>query len=144
MGAFKKKERRVTGPMFNSSFSKKRTSCKFNCSSIRIGCCSNFWILGAQQGIWKQPLFGAKKKMMMTTTPTLISNKTMKVKRPREGGFCVIFFGFCFVVGPFFSLYISIKPKTFFFTKNLVITYKLSTMKGFYHKMTNCHSLGVF
>jgi hypothetical protein len=51
MGALKKKERGVPRPMFNSSFSKKRTSSKSNCNSIRTGCRSNFWILGAQQGI---------------------------------------------------------------------------------------------
>jgi len=36
-------------------------------------------------------------------TTTSIDNQTTKVKRPREGGFCVtFFFGFCFVMGPFF------------------------------------------
>ncbi len=39
----------------------------------------------------------------MTTTPTSTCNKKTKVKRPREGWFCVIVFEF-FVVGLFFSL----------------------------------------
>ncbi len=65
--------------------------------------------------------------------------------------FCVFFlFGFCFVVGPFFNAFV--KPRKFFITKNLVITYKLSTMESFYYKERNfttilvflgfCHSLG--
>jgi len=41
------------------------------------------------------------------------------------------------VVGSFFSLYVSIKPKKKFITKNLAITYKLSTIESFYHKVSN-------
>jgi len=37
-------------------------------------------------------------KIMMTPT----CNKTMKAKRLKEGGFCGFFWGFYFVVGPFF------------------------------------------
>jgi hypothetical protein len=36
-------------------------------------------------------LLGQRRKMMMTTTLPLIANQTTKVKRPREGGFCVTF-----------------------------------------------------
>jgi hypothetical protein len=36
-----------------------------------------------------------------TITPTSIDNKTMKVKRLKEGGFCGVFFWVCFVVGLF-------------------------------------------
>jgi hypothetical protein len=46
----------------------------------------------------------------MATTLASTCNKTRKVKRPREGWFCVIFFEFCFVVG-FFFLYVYVKPK---------------------------------
>ncbi len=46
----------------------------------------------------------------------------------------VFFFWVLFCVESFFSLYVSIKPKKFFITKNVVITYNLSTIKGFYHK----------
>jgi len=61
----------------------------------------------------------------------------MKVKKLKEGGFC-------FVVGFFLNIY--------FYHQKMVITYKLSTIKGFYHKRRNfatilvfldfCHSLG--
>jgi len=61
------------------------------------------------------------------------------VKSPREGGVCVIyFFLWVLLCGRFFfPLYVSIKPKKFFITKNLIITYKLSTIEGFYHKVSN-------
>ncbi len=65
---------------------------------------------------------------------TSTSSKTMKVKRPKEGGFYVSFFGFCFVVGLFFPLHLCQAQKKII-SKNLVITYKLSTIKGFCHKV---------
>jgi hypothetical protein len=68
---------------------------------------------------------------MLTTS---IGNKTTKVKRPKEGGFYVIFLGFI-LWWVCFSLYIFVKPKRFFISKNLVITYKLSTIKSFCHKV---------
>ncbi len=66
-------------------------------------------------------------------TSISIGNKRTKVKRPRKGGFC-------FVVGSFF--YIFVKLIKFFIIKNLVITFKLSTIKSFYHKERICHGLG--
>jgi hypothetical protein len=77
----------------------------------------------------------------MTTTPTSKCNKTMKVKRPREGGFCVIklFCGGSF----FFPLHFYQAPKIFI-TKNLVITYKLSIIKGFCHKLRDFVTILVF
>jgi len=53
------------------------------------------------------------KRRKMKTTPTSTNNKSTKVKRPRDGGFC-------FVVGPFF-LYVSIKPKKNLSTKFLLL-----------------------
>jgi hypothetical protein len=44
----------------------------------------------------------------------------------------------------FFSLCISIKPKKFFITKNLVIIYKLSTIDRFYHKVNDFAMVLVF
>ncbi len=51
----------------------------------------------------------------------------------------------------FFFIYISIKPKKKFIAKNLVVTYKLSTIEDFCHKLKDfitvlvflsfCHSL---
>jgi hypothetical protein len=93
---------------------------------------SKFW--GHDKAYESNHVLEKMKGRRMTTTPTSTINKTTKVKRSREGGFCVIFFGFCFVVG-FFFLYVSVKPKKFFITKNLVITYKLSTINGFCHKV---------
>jgi hypothetical protein len=75
----------------------------------------------------------------MTATPTLTGKKTTKVKRPKEGGICVILFYFwvLFCGRFFFPLYVSIKLKKFFIIKNLIITYKLSTIEGFYHKVND-------
>ncbi len=71
----------------------------------------------------------------MTTIPTSIDNQTMKVKRPREGGFCVtLFFRFCSVMCPFPFTFLS-SPQIFLIPKNLVITFKISTIEGFYHKV---------
>jgi hypothetical protein len=55
-----------------------------------------------------------RRRIVTTTTLTSIGNKTTKVKRLREGGFCVFcfVFGFCFVVGLFFCIFI--KPNFFF------------------------------
>jgi hypothetical protein len=47
--------------------------------------------------------FLEQRRMMMTTTPTSTCNKTMKVKRPREGGNCVIKL---FCVGGFFFFHL--------------------------------------
>ncbi len=82
----------------------------------------------------------------MTTTLTATCNQTTKVKRPREGGLCVTFsFWVLFCGRCFFTFYVFIKPVKFFFiTKKLVITYKLNTIKGFYHKVTNFAMVLVF
>jgi len=64
----------------------------------------------------------------MIATPTSTSNKTTKVKSPKEGGFCVFslsFFWVLFCNGLGFFFYVSCKPNFFFIIKNLVITYKL-------------------
>jgi hypothetical protein len=83
------------------------------------------------------------RRREMTTTPTSTSNKTTKVKRPREGGFCVIFLGFV-LWWVFLFFYVYVKPKKFFITKNLVITYKLSTIDDFYHKVKDFAMVLVF
>jgi len=80
----------------------------------------------------------------MKTTPTSTNNETTKVKRLREGRFCVFLFffflfGFCFVVGHIY--YAFVKLKKFFITKNLVIIFKLNTIKSFYYIERN---LGFF
>jgi hypothetical protein len=46
--------------------------------------------------------------------------------------FAFLMFGFCFVVGFFFNGFV--KFINFFITKNLVITYKSSTIESFYYK----------
>ncbi len=51
---------------------------------------------------------------MTTTRLASIGNKTTKVKRPKEGGFCIFFFGFCFVLSPFFSLCFYEAQKVFY------------------------------
>lgn len=82
----------------------------------------------------------------MTTTPTLTGNQTTKVKRPKEGGICVILFFFrvLFCGRFFFPLYVSIKLKKFFIIKNLIITYNLSTIEGFYQKMNDFATCLIF
>jgi hypothetical protein len=51
----------------------------------------------------------------MMTTQASMGNQTMKVKRQREGGFCVtLFFWVLFNGGSFFSHYIFVKPRIFF------------------------------
>ncbi len=83
--------------------------------------------------------------MMMITTQASTCYQIMKVKRPREGGFCVTFFlGFCFMMVFSFPLRFYQAYKVFLITKNLVITYKLSTIKGFYHKMNDFSTIMVF
>ncbi len=69
------------------------------------------------------------------------NNEGEKVK----GGWVLCnFFGFCFVMGLFFPFTFFFKPKKFFIFKNLVITYKLSTLKGFYHKVRDFVMVLVF
>jgi len=77
--------------------------------------------------------------------PTSTGTPTTKVKRPREGGYCVTFsFWVLFCGGSFFFLYVFIKFKKFLITKNLVITYQLSTIDGFYHKVNDSSMVLVF
>ncbi len=72
---------------------------------------------------------GQKRKMMMIITATSTGNQTTKVKRPKEGGFCVTFsFWVLFCGGSFFSFTFMSSTKSFFITKNLIITHKLSTI----------------
>jgi hypothetical protein len=104
-------------------------SYNFNKKGLAVSLVSRFW---GHDGAYESNHFLEQRRRMMTIT-TSTCNKTMKVKRPREGGFCVIIFGFYFVVCLFF-LYIFVNPINFFITKNLVITYKLNTIKGFCHK----------
>jgi hypothetical protein len=47
-------------------------------------------------------------------------------------------------MGLFFSLYIYVKSIKFFITKNVVIAYKLSTIEGFYHKVSDFALVVVF
>ncbi len=71
----------------------------------------------------------------MIATPASTYNKTTKVKRPREDRFCFLAFllsEFCFVVGLFFNAFV--KLRKFFITKNLVLIFKLSTIKSFYYR----------
>jgi hypothetical protein len=71
----------------------------------------------------------------MIATPSSISNKTTKVMNLREVEFCVFCFSFFWVLfcgGSFFLTFLS-SPKKII-GKNLVVTYKLNTIKGFYHK----------
>ncbi len=85
---------------------------------------------------------------MMITTPASTSNQTTKVKRPMEGGFCVIFsFWVLFCdESSFFSLCFFQTQNVFsiLITKKLVITYKLSTIEGFYRKMNDFATVLVF
>ncbi len=79
------------------------------------------------------------------------NNKGEKAKA--GWAFCNLFFlGFVLWWVLFFSFYVSFKPRKFFFiTENLVITYKLSTIEGFYYKVNDfatilgflgfCHNL---
>ncbi len=57
-------------------------------------------------------------------------------------GFVCMFLG-GFVLWWGFLFYIFFKPK-FFTTKNLVITYKLNTIEGFYHKERKFSTILVF
>jgi len=72
----------------------------------------------------------------------------MKVKRSREGGFCVTSsFWVLFCDGSFFypPFYVSSKPiKFFFITMNLVLIYKLSTIENFYQKVSNFATILIF
>jgi hypothetical protein len=62
---------------------------------------SKFW--GHDEAYESNHFLEQMRRRRMTTTST--SNKTTKVKRPREGGFC-------FVVGLFFFMFLS-SPKTY-------------------------------
>jgi hypothetical protein len=49
-----------------------------------------FW--GHNRTYESNHFLGQGRKAMMTTTPTSSGNQTTKVKRPKEGGFCVTFY----------------------------------------------------
>jgi len=106
MGALKKKEKRVLGPMFNSSLVKRGLVVSLIVVPLKydVNLISGFW---GHDKSYESNHFLEQRRMMMTTTPTSTCNKTMKVKRPREGGFCVIklfcggfFFSFAFLSSP--------------------------------------------
>ncbi len=80
-GHSRKKKKGVPRSMFNSNFSKKRINCNFSFSSIRTSCKSNFQILGHNGPYESNHFLEKKRRIMMTTTPTSIDNKTTKVKR---------------------------------------------------------------
>jgi hypothetical protein len=83
---------------------------------------------------------------VMITTPTSIDNKTTKVKRPREDGFCVFLFFFCpglilwWVL--FFYAFVKFNKKNI--TKNLVLIFKLSTIENFYYIQNDFATILVF
>jgi len=56
--------------------------------------------------------------------------------------FYFLLFGFCFVVGLFFNIFI--KLIIFFIAKNLIITYKLNTIESFYYKEKDYATILVF
>ncbi len=80
----------------------------------------------------------------MTTTLASTSNKTMKVKKVKGRWVLCKFFWVLFCGGSFSFLYIFVKPKKFFISKNLVITYKLNTIKGLCHKVKDFVTILVF
>jgi hypothetical protein len=86
--------------------------------------------------------------MMMTTTLASRGNQTTKVKRPKEGGFCVTFsFWVLFFDGSFFFLYVSIKFRNFFFLNHQKFGYCLQIKhnRRFLPQSEQlCHGLGFF
>ncbi len=75
-----------------------------------------------------------RRRMMTTMSQASTSNKITKVKRSREVGFCIFFFGFCFVLGPFFFFMFFSNPKYFLSPRIWLLPTKLSTIEGFCHK----------
>ncbi len=73
---------------------------------------------------------------MTIITPTSTCNKTRKVKRIKEDGFCVFCFSFVWVLFCGESFFFTFSSSLIFFliTKILVITYKLNTIESFYYK----------
>jgi len=50
------------------------------------------------------------------TTQASMGNQTLNMKRPREGGFCQLFFwGVCFMVGAFFPFMFLSSLESFFY-----------------------------
>jgi hypothetical protein len=89
--------------MFSSNFNKK---------GLVVSLVLKFW---GHDGPYESNHFlKQRRRMMMITTLTSTGNKTMKVKRSMEGGFCVIFWGFYFLVGPFFSIRFCQPDKVFY------------------------------
>ncbi len=85
-----------------------------------------------------------RKRIVMTIVPASTSNKTTKVKRLKEGGFCVVCFSIFWVLfcdGSFF-FNVFVKPRKFFITKNLIITYKLNIVEVLPQRKKLCHNLG--
>ncbi len=105
MGTLKKKERGVLGPIFSVSI-RRKVVVNLVAIPLEHG--------GAYQSIH---FLEQRRRMMMVTTPASSGNKTTKVKRPKEGGFYVKKFGFCFVVGSFFPFTFLSRPKRFLFPR---------------------------
>ncbi len=66
----------------------------------------------AQWGVWEQPLFGAKEEIDDYNSTNINMQQDKKVKKVREGGFCVL----CVCVCVCF-LNVFIKPSKFFTIK---------------------------
>ncbi len=79
----------------------------------------------------------------MTTTLASTSNQTTKVKRPKEGGFCVTFsFWFLFCGGTFFFFHIFVKPRKFFFRQEYGHYLQIKHNKRFLPQSDQfCHGL---
>jgi len=80
----------------------------------------------------KATIFGAKEEHGDDNITNINMQQNNKGEEVKVLCVCVcVCVWFCFVLGPF--LYIFVKTRKFFITKNLVIIYKLSTIKGFCH-----------
>jgi len=77
---------------------------------------------GRHNGAYESNYFlEQRRRIVMTMILISTNNKTMKMKRLREGGFvcvcvCVCVLRFCFVMGPFFLTFLS-SPKSFLLPK---------------------------
>jgi len=128
----KKKKKRVLGPIFSSNFNKKR---------LVISLIFRFW--GHDQANESNHFLEQRRRMMMITTLASTCNKTIKVKRPREGGFCVILFGFYFVVGLFFPICLC-QPHKFFYHQKFGYYLQIKHIEGFCHKLIFFSTVFIF
>jgi len=82
---------------------------------------------------------------MMTITPTSTCNQTRKVKRPREGGFCVTFFlGVLFYGGSFFFSFMFLSSaKSFFYHQEFGYYLQIKHNRRFLPQSEQfCHGFG--